>query len=399
MGYLSFPLLAQKPEKKVLFVILDGIPADVIDSVSTPYIDQISKIGGFTKAVMGGDIGTYSETPTISAVGYNSLLTGTWVNKHNVWGNSIENPNYNYWTIFRFLKEARPDKKTAIFSTWLDNRTKLVGASLPQTGNSSFEYYFDGFELDTVNLPHDKDRNYIFLIDELVSKEAANYIKEKGPDLSWMYLEFTDDMGHQFGNSPQMIDGIGKADIQIGRVWEAIKYRETHFNEDWLIIITTDHGRSADGFDHGNQSDRERTIWIATNGKGLNSHFYDTPEMVDIMPTIARYLDLEIPKKQAMELDGASFIGKIAAIDLKAELRDGGLELSWKSISEGQKGRVWVSTTNEFKAGNLDNYWLMGEVLLEQESFKFSTKGLESDYYKIVLETPSGYLNYWIVSN
>ena len=32
------------------------------------------------------------------------MITGTWANKHNVWGNGIENPNYNYWTIFRFLK-------------------------------------------------------------------------------------------------------------------------------------------------------------------------------------------------------------------------------------------------------------------------------------------------------
>lgn len=397
LGYLLSPVLAQNGEKKVLFVILDGIPADVMDSVPTPNIDQISKIGGFTRTIMGGDAGTYSETPTISAVGYNSLLTGTWVNKHNVWGNSIEDPNYNYWTIFRFLNEASPDKKTAIFSTWLDNRTKLVGASLPQTGNFTFDYYFDGFELDTVNFPHDEKANYIFQIDELVSKEAANFIQEKGPDLSWMYLEFTDDMGHQFGNSPQMIDGIRKADVQIGRVWEAIKFREKNFSENWLIIITTDHGRGADGFGHGGQSERERTIWIATNGKGLNSHFYDTPEMVDIMPTIARHLDLEIPKKQAMELDGVSFIGQIDAVELKAELAGGDLNLSWKSISKGQKGKVWVSTTNEFKTGNLDNYWLMGEVMLEQESFNFSTKGIESDFYKVVFETPSGYLNYWIV--
>ncbi|HSF55746.1 MAG TPA: alkaline phosphatase family protein, partial [Algoriphagus sp.] len=196
LGCFLSPVFAQKAEKKVLFVILDGIPADVMDTVPTPHIDEISKIGGFTKALMGGDAGTYSETPTISAVGYNSLLTGTWVNKHNVWGNGIEDPNYNYWTIFRFLKEARPDMKTAIFSTWLDNRTKLVGASLSQTGDFTFDYYFDGFELDTVNFPHDKERNYIFQIDELVSKEAARHIQEKGPDLSWMYLEFTDDMGH-----------------------------------------------------------------------------------------------------------------------------------------------------------------------------------------------------------
>lgn len=396
LGCLLFPAMAQQKAKKAVFIIVDGIPADVVDSVPTPYIDQISKVGGFTKAFMGGDVGKYSETPTISAVGYNSLLTGVWANKHNVWDNEIEDPNYHYWTIFRAFKEANPSKKTAIFSTWQDNRTKLVGDNLPQTGNFIFDYHFDGFELDTVNFPPQKDRSHFHLIDETVSKEAASYLREKSPDLSWMYLEYSDDMGHTFGNSPQMIEGVRKVDVQIGRVWEAIQFREKKFNEDWLIVITTDHGRTADGFGHGGQSERERTIWIATNSKDLNAHFQDSPEMVDIFPSIATHLGLEIPKSLAMELDGTSFIGQADAADLNAVLVDGMIRLNWKPYSN-KKGRIWVATTNGFKTGGLDNYWLMVEVNLEHGKATFPTKGLESEFYKVVLETPSGYLNYWIL--
>jgi hypothetical protein len=120
---------AQK--KKALFVIVDGIAADVIENQPTPFLKTIAKAGGYTRAHVGGEKGGYSQTPTISAVGYNSLLTGTWVNKHNVWGNDIKAPNYHYWTLFRFFKEQYPQKKTAVFSSWLDNRTKLVGENLP----------------------------------------------------------------------------------------------------------------------------------------------------------------------------------------------------------------------------------------------------------------------------
>src|ERR1700761_7057220 len=120
-------VFAQQKVKKTVFIIADGIPADVIEKLPVVNLKAIAKAGGYSRSYVGGIKGTYSETPTISAVGYNSVLTGTWVHKHNVWDNDIADPNYHYPTIFRLLKTASPEKKTAIFSTWLDNRTKLVG--------------------------------------------------------------------------------------------------------------------------------------------------------------------------------------------------------------------------------------------------------------------------------
>src|SRR5258706_14847194 len=110
--------LFEKPgQKKAFFVIVSGLPADVIEKVSTPALDTIAKAGAYLHAHVGGEKGGYSQTPTISAVGYNSLLTGTWVNKHNVWGNDIAAPDYSYPTIFGFFKNQYPDTKTAISST------------------------------------------------------------------------------------------------------------------------------------------------------------------------------------------------------------------------------------------------------------------------------------------
>ena len=100
---------------------------------------------------------------------------------------------------------------------------------------------------------------------------AADYIREKAPDLSWVYLEYTDEMGHRHGDSPQMDKAVGYADAQIGRIWQAIKYRMANYHEDWVIYITTDHGRDPKtGRNHGGQSDRERNTWIVTNARDLN---------------------------------------------------------------------------------------------------------------------------------
>src|SRR3982751_2690290 len=110
LGLFTLFLLvsAYAQNKKAIFVIVDGIPADVIEKLNTPNLDAIAKVGGFTHAAVGGERDNYSQTPTISAVGYNTILTGVWVNKHNVWDNDIAAPNYFYWNIFRFFKAQYP---------------------------------------------------------------------------------------------------------------------------------------------------------------------------------------------------------------------------------------------------------------------------------------------------
>jgi hypothetical protein len=132
---LFFFTLSFAQQKKVLVILVDGIPYDVITKVNTPHLDKINSKGAFGKAYVGGEKGGKTQSPTISAVGYNSMLTGTWANKNNVWGNGIEAPNYSYPTFFKIAKEANPNLKLGIFSTWLDNRTKLLGEGLTATNN------------------------------------------------------------------------------------------------------------------------------------------------------------------------------------------------------------------------------------------------------------------------
>lgn len=294
---------------KAVFIIVDGIPADVLEDTSTPFLDSISGEGGYARAYVGGTPGEESESPTSSAIGYNSLLTGTWANKHNVYDNVIGDPNYEYWDIFRIVKAHDPSLQTAIFSTWTDNRTKLIGDGLAAAGGYKLDYAFDGFELDLERFPHDPMSDYIRNIDELVTDEAARFIASDGPDLSWVYLQYTDDVGHRYGDGPEMTSAVELMDGQIGRIWSAVQNRQRSHNEDWMILITTDHGRDANtGRGHGNQTKRERTTWIVSNSDKLNSHFFELPAIVDILPSIATHLQLEIPANIQDQLDGHGFI-------------------------------------------------------------------------------------------
>jgi hypothetical protein len=381
--------------RKVVLVIWDGIPASVIEKVSTPNLDSIVSYGGYSRAWLGGEKDGYSETPTISAVGYNSMLTGTWVNKHNVKDNNIQFPNYHYWSIFRLFKENFPQKTTAIYSTWLDNRTKLLGEGLPESGKLKLDFHFDGLELDTVRFPHDTLSQYIHEIDKLVASKAAEDISTNAPDLTWVYLQYTDDMGHRYGNSPEMDAAVQEADRQLGEIWNAVRNREENHNEEFLLIVTTDHGRATGGFHHGGQSYEEREIWIATNSK-FNKRFDYNPSIVDVFPTVADFLEIPIPRDHAMELDGVSLLGEVSAIDLSGKIEGGRLKINWKNLGEKQVGKAWITFGNQFRYGNKDIYILLGEVNLEDESAEFDISKHDFQNAKVILETPTGFLNYWV---
>lgn len=81
-------------KRKAIYIVVDGIPADQIERLQPPAIFDIASKGAYARSYTGGEVGAYTETPTISAPGYANLLTATWAYKHNVWGNDNLKVNY-----------------------------------------------------------------------------------------------------------------------------------------------------------------------------------------------------------------------------------------------------------------------------------------------------------------
>jgi predicted AlkP superfamily pyrophosphatase or phosphodiesterase len=327
-----------------------------------------------------------------------SLVTGTWGNKHNVFDNKVHDPNYNYKNIFRLIKEQQSEKKIGIFSTWIDNRIKLIGEGLFNAGNIIFDYKFDGYELDQITYPHDLESLYIRHIDQRVIDEASTCIRTYAPDLSWVYLQYTDDMGHIYGDSEQFNQAITYLDRQMEQIWTSIEYRMKHHNEEWLMVITTDHGRdSIKGQDHGGQYQRERTTWIVINSQETNKYFRDfEPGIVDILSTMARFMNLNVPIESRRELDGIPLIGNVSLVKPNISLNDDTITIRWIVLDPTGNLTVWLSTTNLFKNGMIDDYKLIGTVPIDKQLVIFDIKQYPSKFYKIVLEGQYNMVNKWL---
>lgn len=382
--------------RKAVYVIIDGVTAEMIERLQPPAIEEIASEGTFGKCFTGGTVGRYDQTPTISAIGYTNILTATWANKHNVWGNDNLSPNYNYWTIFRIAKEQDREVTTGLFSSWQDNRTVLLGEGKPETGNLEIDYVCDGYDLDHEAFPDKEHDLRIFDIDEHVSKMAAECIRKNAPDLSWVYLWYTDDAGHIFGAGETLDDFILLADRQVARIWEAVKYREANFNEEWMVVITTDHGREYNGFHHGEQSYSERSCWISTNVKANERLTGGSGAIIDINPSICRFMGFEVPQDVLWEQDGVSFYGDVDIMNMEVEPYGSSVILTWECLNPSAVVNVWAASANEFNKGGKDEWVKVGEVSAGDSRFVVDITNLpKSDFYKFVLETPRGTLNRW----
>jgi hypothetical protein len=148
-------------------------------------------------------------------------------------------------------------------------------------------------------------------------------------------------------------------------------------------------GRQDNGYGHGGQSTRERTTWIATNAGGLNNYFFTgMPGITDIMPSIAKFLQIKIPKAQLMEIDGISLTGKLSASQPEALLDKDKINIKWKVQSTEGMAKIWLTTTNHFKSGGKDEFQMVKEVPVANGKASIDVKNFPSDFYKLSIKCP-----------
>ncbi|ABY22143.1 hypothetical protein RSal33209_0388 [Renibacterium salmoninarum ATCC 33209] len=111
--------------------------------------------------------------------------------------------------------------------------------------------------------------------DEVNDKElaygSAAYLKNQNPDASFVYFAQVDGAGHEHGaDSAQYSQSILNVDAYVGQLLDAVAARPTRAQENWTIMITTDHGHKPSGGHSGN-SVPERSTFVIAQGPGIKA--------------------------------------------------------------------------------------------------------------------------------
>lgn len=278
MHYLLFSLITVFPfvqinaQNKVLILGIDGCRPDALLAAKTPNLDKLWQNGAYTFKAKTDDL-------SWSGVCWTSMLTGVWKEKHKVYGNSYENPNIEeYPHFFNLAKQQYSQLKTYSIINWSPIHKILK----------------------------DNEANVMShgLTDSLVTKSVANTLKNDEVDVMFVHLDDVDHAGHSTGftpDNPEYINAIEETDMNIGEIVKSLQKRKNYANENWLILVSTDHGGS--GTNHGEATPEHTTIFYIASGKDVEKgEIKKQVYITDVAVTALKHLNVAL--KEEWELDG-----------------------------------------------------------------------------------------------
>ncbi|MDR0883145.1 MAG: alkaline phosphatase family protein [Oscillospiraceae bacterium] len=255
-AHLNAPVVDGKV-KKVLFVGFDGGMASGILLTEGKTDSALQYLrgteGGIYNAFAGGQA-PYYQSP-ISGPGWATLLTGKWAN-----GPGGHGVNTNGDTIAAsggpesILHEvARKGGSVAAYANW---------SGLFSGDDSVFHYEV----LDAAAKGYNISFNSLGDDNLVLSGAKANINSASAADLIFLQLDDCDHAGHNdgFGNhSPEYVEAFTSRDQKTLELFKAVEARATYAQEDWLFIMSSDHGGISTA--HDTHYTAVRQIYIATN--------------------------------------------------------------------------------------------------------------------------------------
>ena len=245
-----------KTQKKAIVIGYDGCRADILaaKSENNSAISALLEDGASINLLYCGGV-NYPEVntqDTSTAPGWCSILTGQWADVHGVTGNDIPK-SMEAKTLMTTLTEDGVIGSASFITKWAGHFSRKNATYLPEV-----EYCGEHALPVTFNKCKNDEASHEAVLEEIKDEACSDFI--------FVIYEPTDSTGHGRGfsfNNPEYKEAFLQADAYGYETIEAIKARETYDTEDWLIIVTSDHGGI--GTNHGKESIQERMTFAVMN--------------------------------------------------------------------------------------------------------------------------------------
>ena len=269
---MLFMISGTAQNNKVLIIGIDGTRPDALLNANTPNIDDLWQHGAYSFKAKTDEISS-------SGICWTGMMTGVWHDKHNVTTNAYKNPNVTeYPHFFRRYKQFDAASKRYSIVHWAPLHKIL------QEGDAT----------DALNVKSDA----------AVSEKAVNRLQEEDVDVLFVHLDDVDHAGHSKGfgaKKPSYLTAIEQADIHVGEIIAGLKSRPNYKDENWLVLVSTDHGGS--DFGHGKDIPEHTTIFYIASGKdAVKGEIKEQVNVIDIAVTALHHLGVE--RKDEWNLDG-----------------------------------------------------------------------------------------------
>ncbi|MDJ0379663.1 alkaline phosphatase family protein [Streptomyces sp. G-G2] len=238
---------------KVLVIGIDGTVLDRVKVADAPNLNGLMAQGLTARSTLYAN----PMAATSSGPGWSTIATGVWPDKHGVKDNSFTGKNYTAHPDFLTRAEnANPalntyaaadwepitstDQNGPIFSPKVDKRLSLKG-----------------------------DRDGYGSEDPKIAAAASAELRDQNPDAAFVYFGEIDHAGHSSGAASQeYLNTIGRVDKLVGQLLTAVHARPTYGQENWKVLVTTDHGHT-DAGGHGGSTIQERGTFVIAKGAGI----------------------------------------------------------------------------------------------------------------------------------
>ncbi len=257
MEHLRAPLPAGKTEKKVLVLGWDGCRADaMIMAENRGAVDALLADGGKAQIAYCGGANypapITQETATME--GWTTMFTGCWAEKHGVSG----------------FDDVVTSKERTFFVTAIEDGL-IDSAAFDFSWDTHLRTYANDVEYSKQNglnvawnLAEGEEGGDA---DEGTYQNALQDIQRPDcSDLIFTIFEYCDYYGHTYGfwnDTPEYAEAFRLSNEKGVALIDAVKARPTYDTEDWLILISSDHGGYVRG--HGGDKLQERMMFIVTN--------------------------------------------------------------------------------------------------------------------------------------